>query len=383
MEATPTRTLSKPTLVFLFPLIYRPEKRNVAGKFDHLSRWYRGHIFALSGKRMRDVAVHGFTFHSEAFTAKALRRFLRGLWIQVVVPLSMMWTRSRVDAVIAYDPYRSGAAALVLKYIFRAKLIIEVNGDYHREEPGRGGLSRFLMRRLLNMVVRRADALRVLNKDQGAYYRRLVPRARIYHLPAYVATDYFESLESVQGDYLLSVGHPFDLKGMDVLIAAFKSIADKYPTMSLKIMGWCPPREIERYRALVGGHPRIAFHEPGWMEEVGEQMRACYALVNAARSEAMGRVHVEAMACAKPIVATRTNGALECIEDGKTGLLCAIGDARDLAAKLDQLLADPQRADQMGRSALRRMRESFSERRCTDAYHAMLKEVVGWPQGNG
>ena len=106
-------------------------------------------------------------------------------------------------------------------------------------------------------------------------------------------------------------------------------------------------------------------------------MRGCYALVNAARSEAMGRVHVEAMACGKPIIASRTNGAIECVEDGITGLLCGIGDVADLAAKLDALLSEPQRAAQIGYAGKLRMHNLFSEEACTESYHAMLEDVMG------
>jgi glycosyltransferase involved in cell wall biosynthesis len=256
-------------------------------------------------------------------------------------------------------------------------MIVELNGDYHKTEPGRSGFMKVFMRTLLNLTLRASDAIKVLNADQEAFCRRLLPHKPIYRFPDFTASDYFESLQSHQGDYLLSVGHPFDLKGIDVLIAAFIRIADKHQQISLRIMGYCPQRDLAKYRAMAAGHPRIIFVEPGWIEDVGEQMRGCYALVNAARSEAMGRVHVEAMACAKPIIATRTNGALECVEDGQTGDLCAIGDIADLAAKLDKLLSNPSRAAQMGNAGKMRMHEIFSEAKCVEAYHTMFEEVIG------
>ena len=367
----------KMQILFLFPLIYRPEKLNVARQFSGLSRWYRGHIFTLSGGRQRNVRVTDFLFHSETFGNGAATRFCRGLWIQVVVPLRMLWRKSQVRAVVAYDPYRSGLAALALKYVLRCKMIVELNGDYHREAPARNVVTRVLMRCLFDLVLHYADAIKVLNSDQETYCRRVVPHKTTYRFPAFVATEYFQTLESNQGDYLLSVGHPFDLKGMDVLIAAFRLVSEKHPQISLRIMGYCPPGDLAKYQALAGEHSRIVFIAPGWIEDVGEQMRDCFALVNAARSEAMGRVHVEAMACGKPIVATRTNGALECIEDGKTGLLCTIGDIADLAAKLDELLLHPNRAAQMGNAGKARMSKMFSEVKCTEAYHNMFEEVIG------
>ncbi len=370
-------SVRKTQILFLFPLMYRPQKYNVASEFSLLSRWHGGHIFALSGGKQRNIPVADFLFHSEKFGNGGANRFFRGLWIQVIVPLRFLWGKSRVYAVVAYDPYRSGLAALILKYAFRCKMIVEINGDYHRAEPGRNVASRVLMRCLFNLVLHGADAIKVLNPDQELFCRRLLPRKAIYRFPAFVATEYFQSLESYQGDYLLSVGQPFDLKGMDVLIAAFRLITEKHPKISLRIMGWCPQGDLAKYQTLAGGHSRIVFIGPGWIEDVGEQIRGCYALVNAARSEAMGRVHVEAMACGKPIIATRTNGALECIENGQTGLFCAIGDIADLAAKLDELLSNPNRAAQMGRAGKMRMRKMFSESLCVEAFHAMLEEVSG------
>jgi glycosyltransferase involved in cell wall biosynthesis len=373
--------LLKPQILLIFPLIYRPQKDNVAKRFELLSQWYRGHIFALSGGRQRNIVVSDFLFHSESSEGGAAKKILRGLWIQVILPLRLLWGKSRVSAVIAYDPFRSGLNALILKYLLRCKLIIEVNGefqgDYEKNEPGQNIFSVLLRNLLLKLTLRCSDGIRVLNVDQEKYYRRLFPTKHFYRFPDFVATEYFESLVCSQGNYLLSVGQPFHRKGVDILIEAFKRVADSHPNASLRIMGYCPEGDLARYQALTGGHPRISFIKPGWIEEVGEQMSGCYALVNAARSEAMGRIHIEAMACSKPIIATRTNGALECIEDGQTGLLCAIDDVNELADKLNELLSHPDRALQMGRAGKLRMKTMFSENVSIESYHAMVEEVTG------
>jgi glycosyltransferase involved in cell wall biosynthesis len=144
-------------------------------------------------------------------------------------------------------------------------------------------------------------------------------------------------------------------------------------------MGYCPASELVKYKEIAGDHPRITFIKPGWIEDVGEQIRGCYALVNAARTEAMGRVHIEAMACGKPIVATRTNGAGLCVADGQTGLLCEIDDAEDLAEKLDQLLSDPELAHRMGEAGRVRMEQTFSEERYIEAFRSMIEEIAESP----
>lgn len=377
-ENSPDSAAPRKQVLFLFPLMYRPQKDNVASFFILLSRWYYGNIFALSGGRQRNVPVGDFLFHSSKQGNSTVGRFFSGLWIQVAVPLRLLWRRSSVAVVVSYDPYRSGLAALMLKYLLRSKMIVEINGDYHRVEPEeKSVLKQALMKFVFNLTLRGADAIKVLNADQEAFCRGHMLSGTIFRVPPFVATEFFQSLETVQGDFLLSVGYPFDLKGMDLLIEAFKLIEEKHPRTNLRIMGYCSQKDMVKYRALTAGHIRISFVEPGWIEEVGEQMRCCYALVNAGHTEAFGRVHIEAMACGKPIVATRTNGALECIKDGETGLLCAVGDVEDLAMKLDELLSNPERASQMGRAGKTRMQELFSEKVITAKFQGLLQEVIG------
>jgi glycosyltransferase involved in cell wall biosynthesis len=268
-----------------------------------------------------------------------------------------------------------------------AKLIVELNGEYHTDyqmkEDGRNPVKAGLMRRVLDLVLRSADAVKVLNASQEAFVRARYPGKPVYRFFAFTATTYFRALPTYDGGYLLSVGHPFHTKGMDVLIQAFRRVLQTHPTARLRIMGHCPEPELRRHRELAGNDPRVEFVKPGWMQEVGEQMRGCVALVNAARSEAMGRVHLEAMACRKPIVATRTSGGLDCVEDGRTGLLCGIEDVDDLTNKVGWVLSNTDRARAMGEQGFERLQEKFTEQRYIENFQAMLSDVVrgGGAQG--
>jgi len=304
--------------------------------------------------------------------------------------LRTLRSREPIHAIVTYDPYASGLSGLLLKRFLRAKLIVQIMGDYHRLDPndeligpyGRlrksgGSVKRILMKQIFWVALHGADAIKVLNRDQERFVRAHFPAKPVFRFNSFVATGLFSSLPTYWGNYLLAVGYPFHRKGVDLLIRAFLKIADRHPSIHLRILGYATPEELASYRALAGNHDRVEFLKPGWIEDVGEQMRGCYALVHAARSEAMGRVLLEAMACGKPIVSTRTNGALDYVADGETGLLCDIDDVDGLAAAMDALLSDPERAASLGRSGRERLEREWSEERFAERFTAMVREVVG------
>ncbi len=77
-------------------------------------------------------------------------------------------------------------------------------------------------------------------------------------------------------------------------------------------------------------------------------------------AEPFGRVAIEAMSVAKPVVASRTGGLPEIVKDGTTGLLFTRGMSTDLAAKLASLLKNPKRAKALGKAGYERYKKNFT-----------------------
>jgi glycosyltransferase involved in cell wall biosynthesis len=112
--------------------------------------------------------------------------------------------------------------------------------------------------------------------------------------------------------------------------------------------GW----QLEAMRRLarkLGVHERVRF--TGWLapsELARELAEASVVAMPSLWPEPFGLVGIEAHAAGRPVVASDTGGVRDWLEDGVSGLLVRPGDPRALAGALEQLLADPQRQQDMG-----------------------------------
>ncbi len=168
------------------------------------------------------------------------------------------------------------------------------------------------------------------------------------------------------------VGRITRQKGLPYLLRAASSFA---PDVQLVLLAGAPDTveiaaEVESLVAELDGVVWI----PGMLPktEVIQILTASTVFVCPSIYEPMGIVNLEAMACETAVVATATGGIPEVVEDGGTGILVPIdqyedGTPRDpdrfvadLAAAINELLADPARASLMGLAGRERAIEHFS-----------------------
>lgn len=102
----------------------------------------------------------------------------------------------------------------------------------------------------------------------------------------------------------------------------------------------------------------------GYRKDVPELMKYMDVIVHASiKPEPFGMVLIEAMAMAKPVVATKAGGPLDIVVDGHTGFLVEIGKPEDMADKIVQLLLDNNLCQVMGQKGRKRVIKQFSKER--------------------
>jgi glycosyltransferase involved in cell wall biosynthesis len=154
-------------------------------------------------------------------------------------------------------------------------------------------------------------------------------------------------------------------KGQDVLIRAAALLRDRGIRARYRIIGSAMfgeeayELELKQMVDAAGLNDVIEFR--GFQSDAAGEISSLDVLVHTSKlPEPFGQVVVEGMAAGKPVIASRAGGVVEIIEDGFSGLLIEPGNAEELAAALQRVLADPELASRLGRLGRRRVENRFT-----------------------
>jgi glycosyltransferase involved in cell wall biosynthesis len=92
--------------------------------------------------------------------------------------------------------------------------------------------------------------------------------------------------------------------------------------------------------------------------------------------EGLGRVLLEAMALAKPVVATRVGGIVDVVDDGVTGILVKPDNSEELAAAIVRLLIDCDLCKKMGQAGKEKINSKFSAETMVNRIEQVYKELL-------
>jgi glycosyltransferase involved in cell wall biosynthesis len=207
-----------------------------------------------------------------------------------------------------------------------------------------------------------------------------IPAEKIAVKPNFVYPD--PGCRARSGEYALFIGRLSPEKGVVTLLAAWQRLQVRVP---LRIVGGGPEREFLEARVKQMELTDVRFLGQLPREEVTAALKgARFVLFTSEWYETFGMAIIEAFACGVPVICSRLGAMQEIVEDGRTGLHFAPGDAGDLAAKVEWAWAHPEEMAAMGRAA----RAEYEAKYTAERNYEMLMEIYGkaletrgWAQG--
>ncbi|RJS94723.1 glycosyltransferase [Salinisphaera sp. Q1T1-3] len=173
-----------------------------------------------------------------------------------------------------------------------------------------------------------------------------------------------------------TIGRLDPVKGFDTLISAFAQLhARSAVPLRLVIIGDGPERD-----ALAAQVRSLGLEEAVWLagarDDTPTLLNGMAVYVCASIAEGIALTMLEAMACERPIVATRVGGNPELVDDGTHGLLVPSGAPAAMAEAIETLLAEPDRAAALGAAARTRIVADFSVAAMVAGYRRLYDDLL-------
>ncbi len=165
------------------------------------------------------------------------------------------------------------------------------------------------------------------------------------------------------------VGRLAELKGQDQLLAAWPEVLRRVPAAHLVLAGDGPMGALWRAR-----YPDASVRWVGHTDDPGTWYTAADVVVLPSRAEGMALVPLEAMACARPVVAFDVGGVRQSVADA--GAVLPPGDVGGLADAVAARLADPDSAAREGERGRRRVELAFDRGRMTDQIAVLVEKLT-------
>jgi len=218
--------------------------------------------------------------------------------------------------------------------------------------------------------------------------RGVVPRERIHVIPNGLVLDKFtvensnrtefrQQLGITERDFLwLAVGRLEEAKDYSNLLQAFKIIMQGGHKAQLRVAGQGPLLEnLQRQSINLGISDRVVFL--GLRRDIPSLLDAADGFVLSSAWEGLPNVVMEAMAAAKPVVATCVGGVPELVQEGVNGYIVPPGDSEVLAAAMVKMMALPEAERQaMGRAGRVHIEANYSLERVVDQWEELYRELL-------
>ena len=224
-----------------------------------------------------------------------------------------------------------------------------------------------ILQSLLKKIIRDVDHLGYLGEftkgeiakvgHQPQKFLQIAPGIDTQHFaPKSARVDLIEKYRLDGRRVIVSVGRLVHRKGQDELVKAMPKILIQFPDAILLFVGEGPIKQMLFNSAKqLGVLPKVVFAGRVSHHDLPDYICLGEIFAMPVRSrfsglevEGLGIVYLEASACGLPVIVGNSGGAVDAVLDRKTGLLVDGNNCDQIADAICELLANPERAKQMG-----------------------------------
>ena len=327
----------------------------------------------------RDVVNHVVYFHSGPLAASlstpgitverlGIRSFLRPGFAKVVVRVARAIRKHRADVVQSYGFYTNIPAILAGRLAGARVLVAGRRGFAAHLTATQRRVDRIVCR-LAHRTVANAEALRAqMIEQEGAR-----PDAVVV-IPNCVVE---RGLVTAAQDPIVGMVANFrPPKDHTTFLPAAARVVDTVPTAEFHLVGAGPDEAAARQLAhTLGLGSRVSFLGALEPDAVWAAMNRFAVAVLSSRSEGMPNAVLEAMAAARPVVATAVGDVPVVVRDGVTGLLVPAGDAAALGAAIGRILKDPALAADLAAAARHHVLAAYGPARMAEAFLNLYRDL--------
>jgi len=320
-------------------------------------------VYSKSGPldaELRGADVTTECLHMPGLSHPALPRF--------IVQLARTLRRQRADVVQSYGFYRNFPAVLAGRLAGVRAIVAGRRGFGTHLTPAQRRVDR-LAYRFAHRTVVNAAALRArLIEHEGVR-----PRAVVV-IPNCVAER--GAVTPARDPIVGMVANFRPPKDHATFLSAAARVMETVPTAEFHLIGSGDEEPTARRLAdELGLGSRARFLGALEPDQVWEAVNRFAVAVLSSRSEALPNTVLEAMAAARPVVATAVGDVPTLVRDGVTGFLVRPGDATALASAIAVLLKDPARAAALGAAGRAHVLAAHGPARMAQAFLALYRTL--------
>ena len=227
--------------------------------------------------------------------------------------------------------------------------------------------------RMTDLLIANARAVAADARDEEG-----VPAEKVTVIYNALPDEAFEpavpSIVETPSPVVLCVANLKPYKGHSYLLDAAGMLRGRGHDITLLCAGDGPERvDLERRADRLGVDARFL----GARTDIHRLLARADAFVLPSLTEGLSNAVMEAMAAARPLVATSVGGTPELVQDGIHGLLVPPEDPAALAAGILAVLRDPDRAARLARAAHARIESTFRLDQLVSRIDRLYGEIIG------